>query len=97
MSPSPNSEYVNHSPNATSGRENALSILVPTLSNRSLSISRTTWFSGQGYGVLHYMMGLNGTSNAVMDKFRLQGTCVVEHWDAMQAIFGNETNPIAFF
>lgn len=34
---------------------------------------------------------------AVMDRLRFKGTCFDEHWDVLQRIWGNETNPIAFF
>jgi predicted SnoaL-like aldol condensation-catalyzing enzyme len=91
------SEYINHNPFANSGRENALAFLLPALAEPTLTISNIEWFSGQGYGVLHYKMGLNGTYSAVMDKFRFEGTCIVEHWDTVQGITGNESNPIAYF
>ncbi|TEB37721.1 hypothetical protein FA13DRAFT_1620547 [Coprinellus micaceus] len=89
--------YINHNPFAKSGRENALAFLLPALAEPTLTISNIEWFSGQGYGVLHYKMGLNGTYSAVMDKFRFEGTCIVEHWDTVQGITGNESNPIAYF
>ena len=34
---------------------------------------------------------------AVMDRLKFKGTCFDEHWDVLQRIWGNETNPIAFF
>jgi predicted SnoaL-like aldol condensation-catalyzing enzyme len=37
-----------------------------------------------------------GTFSAV-DYFRFRGTCVVEHWDILQQITGDETNPMAYF
>lgn len=90
-------EYINHNPYATSGRQNALNILVPALKDPSLSISNHQWFAGQGYGLLHYKMTFNGSSSAVMDRFKFAGTCIVEHWDSVQGITGSESNPIAFF
>ncbi|KAJ2923812.1 hypothetical protein H1R20_g13284, partial [Candolleomyces eurysporus] len=90
-------EYINHNPYATSGRQNALNILVPALASSSLTFTNVHAFSGQGYGLLHYRMRNGGSSTAVMDKFRFVGTCIVEHWDVGQSISGRESNPIAFF
>ena len=34
---------------------------------------------------------------ALADIYRMNGTCVVEHWDVTQERPGNATNPIAMF
>lgn len=34
---------------------------------------------------------------AVADVFRMNGTCVMEHWDVDQAKPANATNPLSLF
>ncbi|UQC88297.1 uncharacterized protein CLUP02_13820 [Colletotrichum lupini] len=34
---------------------------------------------------------------AVVDIFRFQGSCIVEHWDVATAMPPNATNPLALF
>ena len=34
---------------------------------------------------------------ALADIYRMEGTCIVEHWDVTQARPANATNPIAMF
>ncbi|KAF9526839.1 hypothetical protein CPB83DRAFT_895691 [Crepidotus variabilis] len=88
-------EYINHNPDVQSGRENALNYLRPIWT--STPVVPAAVFFGQGFGLIHYKVERNGTSIAIMDRYRLNGTCIVEHWDLRQTITGNEANPIAFF
>lgn len=90
-------EYINHNPGALSGRANALAILEPFLATPNLTFTIAAVFAGEGFGYLHYKLSFSGLNLAVMDRYRFQGTCIVEHWDVAQQIMGNETNPIAFF
>lgn len=90
-------EYINHNPGAMTGRQNALNVLIPFLATPGISITVASVFAGEGFGYLHYKLSLPGVNFAVMDRYRFEGTCIVEHWDVAQQITGNETNPIAFF
>ncbi|KAF6759382.1 hypothetical protein DFP72DRAFT_884996 [Ephemerocybe angulata] len=98
-------EYIQHSSFfSRSGREHSIEVLIPFYTDPGLSWSNLrTFASGDGNGVFHYKLNTNGgrekggETYAVIDIFRFKGTCIVEHWDAVQQIFGNETNPIAFF
>jgi len=55
-------------------------------------------FAGEGFGVLHYRMTVPGMVDlAIMDRFRFEGDCIVEHWDTSSTITGREPNPIAYF
>ena len=92
-----NRQYINHNPLAQSGRQAAIDILVPFFQTPGFAIEPHQVFGGQGYGTLHYKLSFSGINLAIMDLFRFQGTCIVEHWDVSQTITGNETNPIAFF
>ena len=92
------SEYIQHNPNAAQGREAAIQILSAGFANPEVTSTNATVFGGQGFGAIHFKLTISPTTSfAVVDYFRFQGTCIVEHWDVLQQIFGNETNPIAFF
>ncbi|RXW24389.1 hypothetical protein EST38_g1497 [Candolleomyces aberdarensis] len=91
-------QYIQHNPNALSGRENALNFLVPAWKDPAWSLYVLRQFVDKGHGITTSRASVNGTViSAVMDIFRFEGTCIVEHWDVVQAVTGNETNPIAFF
>ncbi|TFK21439.1 hypothetical protein FA15DRAFT_688754 [Coprinopsis marcescibilis] len=92
-------QYIRHNPNAEQGRHTAIPALKALWGNPQMTTSNRSWFAGEGYGMLHFKfrIGAANTNMAVVDKFRFQGTCIVEHWDVMQVITGNEPNPIAFF
>ncbi|KAJ3537059.1 hypothetical protein NMY22_g5756 [Coprinellus aureogranulatus] len=73
--------YIQHNPDALSGREPAID--VGWRGNRDVALPNEAPEAG-----IH---------RAIMDRLRFEGTCFVEHWDVIQPIFGNETNPLAFF
>ncbi|KAF5320145.1 hypothetical protein D9611_010290 [Ephemerocybe angulata] len=89
-------QYIQHNPFAQSGREFALNFLTEARAQGWRS-DKLTFFAGQGYGFTHIRAFWRNTTSSVMDYFRFEGTCIVEHWDVVQVITGNETNPIAFF
>ncbi|TFK21227.1 hypothetical protein FA15DRAFT_717854 [Coprinopsis marcescibilis] len=90
-------EYIQHNPNAELGRNWTITFLQALFSDPAASTTNLRVFTGQGYGLAHYKLKLTGRTLAVMDVWRFEGTCVVEHWDVIQGITGNEPNPIAFF
>jgi predicted SnoaL-like aldol condensation-catalyzing enzyme len=92
-------QWINHSPNAEQGRDNAIQRLATFFADPSVAMTPFNIFAGQGYGFVHFkflLPSINVTF-AAWHSFRFEGTCFVEHWDGVQRIFGNETNPIAFF
>ncbi|KAF6759396.1 hypothetical protein DFP72DRAFT_885074 [Ephemerocybe angulata] len=86
-----------------SGRQPTLDFLIPLFTAPGVSVYHLRVFASKGYGFLHYQLDLRGgreaggTSLAVIDIFKFQGTCIVEHWDALQQITGTEVNPNAYF
>ncbi|KAF6755379.1 hypothetical protein DFP72DRAFT_811450 [Ephemerocybe angulata] len=92
-------QWINHSPGAGQGREDAIRRLSVLLTDPSISMTNWTAFAGQGYGFVHFKFSFPSidTVFAAWHSFRFQGLCFVEHWDGVQRIFGNETNPIAYF
>ncbi|CAA7263990.1 unnamed protein product [Cyclocybe aegerita] len=90
--------YINHNADVVSGRENALAFLRPIFSNPDLKSTIASIVVGQGFGFIHHRLTIPGQADwAVMDRFGFNGTCIVEHWDVIQPITGDETNPIAYF
>jgi hypothetical protein len=55
------------------------------------------------HGFLYYKMGISGgweaggVTFAGSNVLRFNRTCFVENFEVLQQVFGNETNPIAFF
>lgn len=87
-------DYINHSPYAPQGRQAAiefLSFLIPSVDREILHET----FDGN-IGVVHLKV-LSQPLLALADFFRLDGSCVIEHWDVNQALPANATNPIALF
>ncbi|KAJ2933203.1 hypothetical protein H1R20_g3898, partial [Candolleomyces eurysporus] len=89
-------EYIQHNPRAEQGRDFAIEVLTAGAASGIVS-TNLTFFVGQGYGFMHYKSVFMNTTYAIVDYFRFKGTCIVEHWDVLQEITGNEPNPIAFF
>ncbi|TEB14393.1 hypothetical protein FA13DRAFT_1578933, partial [Coprinellus micaceus] len=91
--------YTQHNPDALSGREPAIEWLTVVWGTPSMTFTNITAWAGEGIGLIHYRMQAPeaGIHRAIMDRLKFEGTCFVEHWDVIQPIFGNETNPLAFF
>ena len=91
--------YTQHNPDALSGREPAIEWLTIVWGTPSMTFTNITAWAGEGIGMLHYRMQAPeaGIHRAIMDRLKFEGTCFVEHWDVIQPIYGNETNPLAFF
>ncbi|TFK16847.1 hypothetical protein FA15DRAFT_739274 [Coprinopsis marcescibilis] len=90
-------EYIQHNPFAEQGREFAIDFLSESFADPTVTTTNITVFGGQGYGAMHFKLTTPNTTFAVVDYLRFKGTCIVEHWDVLQVITGNEPNPIAFF
>ncbi|TFK21211.1 hypothetical protein FA15DRAFT_645902 [Coprinopsis marcescibilis] len=90
--------YIQHNPTAQQGRAFAIPFIQGLFAPPAAS-SNITVFSGQGYVFAHhkYVQPDGRAVYAIMDYFRFQGTCLVEHWDVMQEITGDEPNPLAYF
>ncbi|KAG6997793.1 hypothetical protein G7Y79_00037g073110 [Physcia stellaris] len=87
-------DYINHSPYAPQGREAAIQFLSFLIPSKNRTILHET-YDGD-IGAVH--LKVDGQPPlALVDLFRLNGSCVVEHWDVNQALPANATNPIALF
>ena len=48
-------------------------------------------------GLIHVRVNENPEPIALADIYRMDGSCIVEHWDVTQARPANATNPLAMF
>ncbi|KAJ4991311.1 SnoaL-like polyketide cyclase family protein [Stagonosporopsis vannaccii] len=70
------SDYINHNPFAQNGSDSAWSILSPIWASQNITPLRTTFQGTQSW--LSYN---NSAFGEVVDRFRWEGGCIVEHWD----------------
>lgn len=92
------STYIQHNPFVASGPAPSLAFLGPIWPSQNITVLRTA-LDGQ-FGWIHYrIVGFPGTvrPTAIMDIVRFEGSCVVEHWDVIQELPANATNPLALF
>ncbi|KAH6696944.1 hypothetical protein F5X68DRAFT_238233 [Plectosphaerella plurivora] len=71
------STYINHNPFAEDGPNAALDVLGPVWPNIDITVLRTAFRGDQGW--LNYNFTGGGE---VVDRFRWEAGCIVEHWDA---------------
>ncbi|KAK1675194.1 hypothetical protein BDP55DRAFT_664819 [Colletotrichum godetiae] len=92
-------DYIQHNPGALSGRANSLAVLEPFISPNTVNYTIMNKNFQDNIAFIHYRMDLVGGGQpfAVVDVFRFNGTCVMEHWDVAQQRTANSTNPIALF
>jgi len=87
-------DYINHSPFAPQGRAAAISFLSFLIPSLNRTILHETF--ERNIGMVHLKVQSTPLL-ALADFFRMNGSCVVEHWDLNQALSPNATNPIALF
>ncbi|KAJ3523617.1 hypothetical protein NMY22_g11363 [Coprinellus aureogranulatus] len=85
------------------GRDKAIAYITELQATPGMTYSNIKSFAGEGpqgaFGLFHFRRRVPGTEvdYAIMDLLKFTGTCFTDHWDAKNQIFGNETNPLAYF
>ncbi|TLS25011.1 hypothetical protein PpBr36_07333 [Pyricularia pennisetigena] len=69
-------EYINHNPAAQNGAQFAYDLLKPLWASQQITVLGTLYRHPQGW--LNYRSSI-GT---IVDRYRWEGGCIVEHWDA---------------
>ncbi|KAM5346022.1 hypothetical protein ACJ41O_011883 [Fusarium nematophilum] len=88
--------YIQHNPYVLSGRQNSIDYVVPIFGVANFTILRRSFSNSTGW--VHTKMEIPGQPPAaVVDIFRLEGSCIVEHWDVLTSLPENATNPLALF
>ncbi|KAI7785595.1 hypothetical protein LA080_006615 [Diaporthe eres] len=81
------STYINHNPFADDGPNAALDFLGPVWPGTQITVLRTKYIDPQGF--LNYDASGIGT---VVDRFRWEAGCIVEHWDQGEVFPGDASN-----
>jgi predicted SnoaL-like aldol condensation-catalyzing enzyme len=90
--------YIQHNPFVADGSEAALAFLKPVWDKQKIAILHQAFDKGSGIGMIHYKdEGFNPNATAIVDIVRMQGSCIVEHWDVVQEVPANATNPHPLF
>ncbi|KAG8157169.1 hypothetical protein KVR01_012877 [Diaporthe batatas] len=82
------STYINHNPFADDGPNAALTFLCPVWPTTQIDVLRTTYIDPQGF--LNY--NASGGIGTVVDRFRWEAGCIVEHWDQGEVFPGDAPN-----
>jgi predicted SnoaL-like aldol condensation-catalyzing enzyme len=86
------SDYIQHNPNILDGNAATFDVLSARLSTSTPQILHLA-FSAP-YGWVHHK---DGNSTAIVDMYRFNETCIQEHWDVIQTVPANSTNPHPLF
>lgn len=89
-------DYIQHNPYLSSGRAPAEAVLPGLLAPATITIIHTVFQSP--IGVVHFRVDEDGSPpTAFVDILRYNGSCIQEHWDVIEALPANATNPLALF
>lgn len=91
-------DYIQHNPNILSGREVALKYIRKRLSNPAIVNDITLIITQLNFVMLHVHRTEPGKpERAMADIYRLDGTCIAEHWDVQEEFEPSPPNPLAYF
>ncbi|KAB2571166.1 hypothetical protein DBV05_g10164 [Lasiodiplodia theobromae] len=89
-------DYIQHNPNTLSGRQNSIDAVQAVIdAGATFEVINTAFEDDWGYAFLRVNFAGAAQPTAVVDILRMNGSCIVEHWDVMQERPANATNPIA--
>ena len=89
-------DYIQHNPFVGQGPAASIECLSHVLPKANITIFHLGLDNGVGW--VHWRaIGLGPEETAITDVFRWNGSCIVEHWDVVEARPANATNPLAFF
>ncbi|KAL9122005.1 MAG: hypothetical protein Q9187_001442 [Circinaria calcarea] len=91
-------DLIQHNPSLADGAPAFLAGLVgsPSYNTSTLAIYHQLFMAGVG-NVHTRVTSPTTTELAVSDYYRMDGTCIVEHWDVIQALPVNSSNPHPLF
>ncbi|KAF5529486.1 hypothetical protein FNAPI_13861 [Fusarium napiforme] len=92
------SNYVQHNPSMLDGRDAAVKILSPLFNSPDNTFEIARVMVGPEYTTIHIKAGgANESLTNVFDVYRTKGSCIVEHWDCLQAMEKNTTSYHPYF
>ena len=90
-------DYIQHNPNFVSGRQVAMDGLSKYIPSINITVVKTSLSENVGWVLAKQTTAAGKSYTAVVDIYRMQGSCVVEHWDVIQAQPVGAKNPLALF
>lgn len=89
------SNIIEHDPYDTQNRAFIIARLSQIIPFATITILFSSF--GDNIGLLYLKVAENPEPIALADIYRMDGTCIVEHWDVQQARPANATNSLAMF
>ncbi|KAL7928410.1 hypothetical protein V8C35DRAFT_285257 [Trichoderma chlorosporum] len=94
-------ELIQHNPQIANGTQAMLEAVTAILANYDgPEFELAIVDEERGYGVVfNRFIGKEGTGlpvSGVVDVYRFEGSCMVEHWDVIEGLPANSTNPVPF-
>ncbi|KAF2160211.1 hypothetical protein M409DRAFT_29296 [Zasmidium cellare ATCC 36951] len=94
-------DYIQHNPFLPQGAAPVVELLKGLTKSTSLEAVRMGFDGGLGWvhsrGSPKPGHEDEGKVTAIVDIYRMNGSCIVEHWDVMQEVAGNATNELGMF
>lgn len=84
-------DYIQHNPSIGQGRDAAIAALSKN-PRVNTTIVHQTFINNTGF-VHHYE--LSTPPIKIMDAYRMNGSCIVEHWDVVANLTLSEINPVS--
>lgn len=86
---------IEHDPDDTQDRDAIVARLSQIIPFANITILASSF--NNNTGLAHLKVNEDPEPAALADIYRMEGTCIVEHWDVIQYRPANSTNPIAMF
>ncbi|KAK7706861.1 hypothetical protein SLS57_009532 [Botryosphaeria dothidea] len=88
-------DYIQHNPSVLSGRNNSLVAVTELVTpETTFEIQSTAFEADRGWVFSRVVFPGAEQPTAVVDVVRLDGSCLVEHWDVMQQRPADAINPL---
>ena len=89
--------YIQHNPSVLTGRENSISVLSELVPRANFTFYHTS--VGSNIALLHHRVdwedkAKHPTWTMAADIFRMDGTCIMEHWDCLMEAPEYGINPL---
>lgn len=86
---------IEHNPFGPQGRDANAAFLSQILPLANFTLLRKNF--GNDLGITHVRVEGQPQPSALVDIYRFNGSCIVEHWDVTEVRPANATNPLALF
>ncbi|RAR09000.1 snoal-like polyketide cyclase family protein [Stemphylium lycopersici] len=81
-------DYINHNPAAQNGSDSAWELLSPVWDSQDITPLR------RAFGYPHSWVNYQSAFGIVVDRYRWEGGCIVEHWDQGEGFPVQTSTPV---